>query len=380
MPMKKRLFASTFCAALCAALIACGGDGDGGAEDSGGDSGGGNSAGSGDNGSGGGGSQCVATEGEAVVLAPENLSDDSVIYRMRADDTHLYFSTIDRLFRVPLSGGAAEELYFRDLAIVIYFWLRDDDIVLMEGRRVVSMPKSGGATTELAELADSPSASLDGRIAAELRGDTLYGKSRKGIGEDVEVTYFAVDLTTAESRVLYQGKEGENSGIAVTDEYIYVVSTDESMVPAGEDFPVGVPDILYRVSLAEGGIETVPVGDSPLQLSVVGADAQSVYLNTSPPMSVVDAGIARLPFAGGTPERVLNGSFIFGSVLEHIPFGSTSYLRALDEVFELAATGSARKVGCVQDDAHAMAISGDEIFVAVFQSEGGKSAIVRLAR
>lgn len=375
MAMKKRWFASM----LCAALLACGGDGDGGSV--GGDSGGDNSAGSGDNASGGGGdSQCVATAGNAVVLPPENFSDGSVIYRMQADDTHLYFSTIDRLYRVPLGGGAAEELYFRELAIVIYFWLRDDDIVLMEGRRVLSMPKNGGATTELVELTDSPDASLDGRIAAELRGDMLYGKSRKGFDEDLVVTYFSADLTTGESRVLYQGKEGENSGIAVTDEHIYVVSVDESMVPPGDDLAVGVPDILYRVSLAEGGIEMVSVGDSPLQLGVVGADAQSVYLNTSEPMGVLDAGVARLPFDGGTPERVLDGSFLFGSILEHIPFASTSYLRALDEVFEVAATGSARKVGCVQDDAHSMAITDDHIFVAVFQEEGEKSAIVRLAR
>ncbi len=364
---------------LCAALLGCGGDGGSTDGDGMGASGGGGGSG-GAGGGGSGGSSCVATAGDAVVLAPENLSEGSVIYRMETDTTHLYFSTINRLYRVPLAGGAAEELYFRDLAIVIFFWVRADDIVLMEGRKVVSLPKGGGATTELAALDDSPTTSLDGRITAVLRGDTLYAKSRKGIGDDVEVTYFATDLTTGESRILYQGPEGANSDIVVTSEHLYFTSTDQSMVPADEDFPVGVPDLLYRVPLSGGALEQVSLGDAPLQVALVGADAESLYVNASPPMSALDSGISRVPFDGGTPERVLDGSFLFGSILEHIPVEGKSYLRALDDIYELQTSGAAQKVSCVADDAHSMAVDDDSIFVAIFQKEGEKSGIVRLPR
>lgn len=370
--------------ALCiAAAIACGddgGDGDGGIED-GGSSGMGGSSGAGGSGGGGGGSStCLDPLDQDLVFQPTNLSAGSVIYKVVEDDGVLYFSTIDRLYRVDASGGTPEEIYYRELAIVVQFWVRADDIVILEGSdTLLSLPKDGGDTTELAELPFRVGGGLDGSIDMIVDGDKAYATSVTGSFDEPEViTYYEIDLETFDTRELATGTDELNGSFIKSGDALYVASDDPSVMAEIGDF---VPDLLHRIPIAGGEPELLEVTGEPMRMAMLGADGDDLYVLASSENDFMESGVYRLATSGGEREKVHQQIIVAALTFALHNTPSRTLLRDLDTFYDLPSTGAASKLFCVGGGdytSHGSTATDDAVYVSLFHSDDEDTFIVRM--
>jgi hypothetical protein len=362
-----------------------GGGGDGGLED-GGSAGvggeGGSSGASGAGGSGGGGG-CLDPLAQDLVFQPTNLSEGSVIYQVVEDDGTLYFSTIDRLFRVDGSGGEPEEIYYADLAIVVKFWLRADDLLILDGGdTLLSLPKEGGETTELAVLPFRVESGLDGSVEMIVEGDKAYAKSVSGgIGVPEVVTYYEIDLTSYESRELAMATDELNGSFIKAGDALYVASDDPSAIVDEDDLAAFVPDLIHRIPIAGGGPELVDVEGEPMRMGMLGADGDALYVLARFEDDFTASGVYRVPASGGPREQVHEQIVLFAQTFWIYNTPSRTLLRDLDTFYELPISGTAQELFCVGGGdytSHGSAATDDAVYMSLFHSDDEESFIVRM--
>jgi hypothetical protein len=377
--------------------IGCGddGDGDGGRGD--GDEGSGDGDGTGGDGDGrgdgDGSGTCSSAAALPQVLAPVELSDGSVIYRMAWDDDYVYFASIDKLMRVPQAGGEFEELYDNgEFSTSLPFFVRSEDIVVKTGKKLLSVPKSGGEPSELAELPTQPNGSLDGRIDLIIEGDSAYYRGR--VGTDLSEIY-AVDLSTGEATLLSSTELGRNDPIAKSGDYLYLTSLAPGVEVPEEPAFTPLPKALYRLAISGGDLELVEVnfpGEREFAFSVMGADSTALFLLATPVMegatpSTQDlslAGVYRVPLEGGEAVQLFENLVLFSLTFEQDLVGDTNFLRSVgttDNVHtNMVGETTASLFACLNAEVHAMAASEDAVFLGVFDDGGQTSSIVRIDR
>lgn len=382
--------------AAFASLMACGDDSGGGLEDGGLEDGGledGAAGTSGEGGSGGGGGASGAAGGGPMGGCLDPLEQDlvfqatdlsgGVIYKVVEDDGTLYFSTVDRLFRVEASGGEPEELYFDEFAIVVKFWVRADDILILDGGdTLLSLPKEGGATTELTELPFIVRGGLDGSVAMIIDGELAYAKAAEGgFGEPVVSTFYEIDLTTYETREL--GTTGEVDGAFVKAGDALYFAVDDASAMVDEDDPTAfVPELLWRLSIEGGEPEQVPLEGVSLRMAMLGTDGDSLYaIGRTDANEMLISGVFRIPTSGGTPEQVHDQIVLFALTFAIHNTASQVLLRDLDTFYDLPSTGSATKLFCVGGGAyttHGSTATDEAVFVSLFHSDDEESFIARM--
>jgi hypothetical protein len=346
-------------AALGLSAMGCGSD------DSGGGGGGGAAAAAGSGGSGGGGgttSGCFTPESSG--LFPSGGVGDNVIFQTAVDGDWVYFSTVDTLYRVSVEGGAPEELYHYDLAVLVVFWVRDDHLLIKQGRKLLSMPKSGGATTQVGELTWLPEVSLAGEVDMVVVGDIAFGKQEEqditGVDPTV-VTYFALDLNTyASTELLTVNDLGDNEAIAANASGIFVADVDPA---TGGDF-----ETLFRIPASGGPAEPLTTSTSTARWAAIGAVASGVILLEIPD-GIADTRVLRAPITGGAPEELLTSGLLLVPVVDYIDRGSFGYLRALDTFYRVPTGAAPEEAFCVVPDSHSFAVSDSHAFVGVLGAE-----------
>jgi hypothetical protein len=376
------LWALITCALL--ANVGCGDDSDvdedGGVSGEGG--GGGSGDGDGDGDGDGPGAGCLDPLAEDVIFSPRNLSEGSVIYKVVEDDGMLYFGTIDRIFRVPADGGEPEELYYRELAIVVQFWVRADDILILRGGDTLySLPKEGGEPAELAELPFQVSGGLDGTIDFIVEGDFAYAKTASGGGDEPVVgTYHEVDLTTYETREIVRADNIDGTFVKSGDA-LYIAADDPSVVVEEGDFTAFVPDLLYRVAIEDGAVEPIDVSGEPMKMGMLGADADSLYLLAAAEVRT-NGGVYRLAKTGGALEQVRDTFVLFGLTFAIHSTETKTILRDLDTFYEIPASGPATELFCIGGGSytsHGSTATDDYIWTGVYHSDDEDTFIVRKA-
>jgi hypothetical protein len=343
-----------------------------------------------------GGDDCLGESERDELLAPVDLSDGSVIYRMAIDGDDLYFASLDSLFRIPLAGGEHEQLWTDELAISVPFFVREDDVLIVRGERVLSVPKAGGDATELGMLPDRPSGSLDGRVDFIIDGTTAYMKSESGgLGSDpAEVTFHAVDLDTFEATTLATTEIGDGRPIAKSGDGLFVAGPDPS-VPAADPSGVGPrPALLYRIPTAGGEPTEVEVdfgSEFRFGYNVAGADPGAVFISalalSDNDDDALDAlaqnGLYRVPRAGGEAAQLIEVTAIFNSGVEHDLLGDQNFLRVIttrDEVFSVpvGSTTATHRFCISGTQVHAMAVADDAVYLALYDDARDFSSIVRV--
>lgn len=371
--------------ALCVAVaMACGDDGsggDGGLEDGGNSGTGGNSGAGGSGGTAGGGNgTCLDPLDQDLVFEPTSLSEGSVIYKVVEDDGTLFFSTIDRLYRVDASGGAPEEIYYRELAIVVQFWVRADDIMILEGSdTLVSLPKAGGETTELAVLPFRVGGGLDGSVEMIVEADKAYATSVTGaFGEPKVITYYEIDLETFDARELATATDELNGSFIKAGDALYVASDDPSVMAEIGDF---VPDLLHRIPIAGGEPEPIELSGGPMRMAMLGADGDALYVLASAEGDFMASGVYRVATSGGELEQVHQQIIVAALTFTLHNTPSRTILRDLDTFYELPSTGEASKLFCVGGGdytSHGSAATDDAVYMSLFHSIDEDTFIVRM--
>jgi len=163
--------------------------------------------------------------GAAAVKDPDNpymLIRSVGVRRLVIDATHIYWMDgAANVWRVAKTGGQAQQLAVApEAGTDRRSWhpsllvLRDDDLVFGNGRSIVSVPKSGGATATIATTASHPSwlGASGGDLFWEA-GDTFFGwsgsKEPKSLGSAKDVAPYLMAL---DDHHLYFHQLGQSGG------------------------------------------------------------------------------------------------------------------------------------------------------------------------
>jgi hypothetical protein len=382
------------CSIFAALAFGCGSDSDGG--DGGPGSGGASSGTGGGDGSGGSGTggatsgECAATSDLEEVLAPTELPGGAVVRYLASDGDYVYFSGFRTLFRIPVGGGTHEPLYDAgELSTYIPFFLRDSDLVVLRGTTVLSVPKTGGAPTELATLPDQPYSALDGRVDFLVDGDMAYFKSETGILDDpYETTLYSVDLTDGVSTLLTTTSIGKGSRLAKSGDALYIRGVDpEAPEPADQFEPV--PSALYSIPLTGGDPERVTVtfeDTRRFNFVPVGADDTSVFI-TATALAADDndfgaaqaGGLFRVPRAGGAATRLAQSFQLFNIQSEHHLIGNRNFFRLADTVERIYSLEGEtfEQLLCVDDLVFSITADSQHLYLGISPANSDVSTIVR---
>lgn len=344
----------------------------------------------------GGSATCVPRAELEELLPPTSLSGESVIYRMVLDGDHLYFSSLNTLYRIPKAGGEREQLWTAgDAAVHVPFFVRTGDLLVLRGRQILSLPKAGGEPTELAMLPAAPQVRLDGRADFLVEGDTAFYKTAPGLLSGSEpVSYYRVDLTTGTATLLASSSTVRTGLIGKSGDYLYTAVRDPSLPPASSSNPAPERSVLYRIPIAGGDPESVAtqLGNPARDFSfgVVGADPESVLVSAiALPNSGTDtsqialSGVYRIGLADGVGEQLFRSISLFNLQIEHSLVGDQNYLRSLESTdkFYRAEVGSSsvETLFCLDEAVHASAVDGQHYYVGIFDDAGKLSSIYRRA-
>jgi hypothetical protein len=308
---------------------------------------------------------------EDVLFSPRGLS--SVIYKVVEDDGTLYFSTIDKIFRVAVTGGEPEELYYRANAIVVHFWLHGDELLILEGSDLVTMPKSGGDTTEVATLPYRVPAAIDGTIELIVEGDFAYAYS------ETSATYFEVDLTTYETRVI--ATEAVNGTFIKLGDALYIAADDPSVEVEPGDFGAFVPDLLYRLPIAGGEAEQLEVEGEPMKLAMLGGNGDTLYLLGASESGYPDSGVYEISTSGGELQQVQESVVAFALPFTIHNTETKTLLRNLDTFYEMTGDGTLEELFCVGGGSytsHGSTATDEAVYMSQYHSNDNEAFIVRI--
>lgn len=375
--------------ALAVAALGCGGGDGGGSEPGGGgtgNSGGSNDGGGNTNGTG----SCRTASDLEEVLAPVELPFGAVVRYLASDGEYVYFSGLQTLNRVPASGGTYETLWDGGSGtLYVPFFLRESDLVVVQGREVFSLPKAGGEPTPLATLPATPYGSIDGRLDFLLDGDTAYFKTETGIGDDpVILNLYRVDLETGESTLVTSLDGGKGSRLARSGDALYVRTADPDEPEPTDEFQPR-PSALYRVFTSEGEFERVAVsfpGTRKFSFAPIGGDDESVFLAA---LALPDgdddfgaseqSGIYRVPRDGGEATQLVSSLQILNLQAEHVASGDRSFFRVSDVADTIYSYegGTLEEVICVSDLVYSIAVDAAHVYLGISPSDEDVSTIVR---
>lgn len=366
---------------MVAATIACGG-GDAGP------SGGGDAGAAGSGGSSSGTivvNGCTVPAGSTVVAAPRVYGDESPFYRIVADDTTVFFSTVDEIWTVDRAGGTPSKIYppTPELLTVPPFWPRAADVIVSAGAAQLEViGRSGGPVTATRTLGVGYSASLDGRsdILLDADGNTFYGKQERfgSGGMPSQVTYWTYDFANDMQRALLADSPIGYAKIFVRGgAYLY---TAHASVPGPSDDVT--PNELYRIPVEGGAAQRVPLTGS-FRFNVRGADATHLFLDAQPvPASTTDlGGIYRMPIEGGAPEKLISEFTIFNLLVDIVSQPDRLVIQTFQKFWKVPHGGGAATLLFeipTKCQVHGFTAHGTDAFIGLLDESNGTMQLVRI--
>lgn len=360
------------------ALLVVGACGGGGTAGDGGDGGAGGGAGRG-----GDGEDACVPRGATVVVEPWELGE-GVLRRIAVDEERIFVGTLYDIRSAPRAGGESRQVFStKEIAGWMYpaFWLQGDRLLVGLREELRVLPKEGGAAISTMTLPAPFSSSLDGSadIILDQDGRTFFGKNDPLVlsGKKPAIAYFSFDTETKGSTILLEGVEiGHHKEMVRAGSYLYTAHRTGDPDPSSED-----PDELYRIPVAGGAAEKVPLG-LDLHFDLLGADDTHLFLAgtvvptdyaTNPP------GVYRMPLEGGMPERIVNTYPIMKLVRSWIEMDDHHLLWSVDQVFRIAK-GSGEAVQLTRSRCiHAIAASGSDVYLGLFNEKTGMASVARVA-
>lgn len=327
---------------------------------------------------------CTFPAGATEIAAPQVYG--SVIYKLSLDETHVYFNTIDSVFRVPRAGGTPDSLYTNEAAIVPAFWLRASDLVVSPALDTFeAIPKAGGPATLTKTIDRLYAKQLSGepRLVLEADGNTFFGREDAGVLDDADVAdYFSFELTTsgtATTELIADTAAGYREDFVKRGDAIFTTSHPANPTETAPTDPS--PTKLYRIDTAAQTVTELSLSPS-LRAHVIAVDETHIFLNGRPnPFSISDAGgIYRVPITGGTAEQIIPLA-LGGSFSNTVNLPGFILIRALDNAerfFRVAHDGGAvTPLFTTSCEVHSVTASETDIFVSTFDDENETATIHR---
>lgn len=338
-----------------------------------------------DGGGGGGGSnqQLRCMPSEAIVVAPE-FETGGLIHRVMLDDEYVFVGGFSEIFAAPRSGGPATRVYSSEKEGRIEFfpayWPYDGKLLVGVDDEIRVYPRLGGEVEETISLPFPFSTNLDGRADAfiDRDGKTLFAKNDPLVpdGMTPSVTYFSFDLETRNSRTILGNSDiGSRSTLVKGDDYLYtshVPDKDVGSISAGE---------LYRIPVAGGAPEKLPLELEMAQLNVIGADEAHLYLfGMELPLDAGErpAGLYRLPIEGGTPEKLVVTHAVERNMLVFQDRGDHHVVWASEAAYRIEKGSGEVKTIVRSNCIRGMAADEGAVFLAL-EPEEGRATIVRVS-
>jgi len=220
----------------------------------------------------------------------------AVMASVRADAASIYFLAhgyqIDQsIFRMPRSGGAPQVVYTPTQGAIADFVMDDQNVYFAEGESIFAVPKAGGAPKTLAERKGAQIHDL-----AIDAGRLYWGEQPFGTIGDAETAMWSVgpkDTTPASFGTV--PKDLAINQIGASGDILVFSTIDTS---------------------ANSRIYTMARGGAPVKIDEGGnpmaIDGGDVYFNT-------DAGLKRMPVAGGTGAVITSGIVPYMSAIALTP-------------------------------------------------------------
>jgi hypothetical protein len=282
------------------------------------------------------------------------------IVEIGLDETHVYFITLDALFRAPRDGGDAQKLFTRNLrsgSTLAALWVRANDLVVYQDAwNVFAVPKGAGRVTSLPMLERM----RDGRFAAR-DGQLVAGWNTVVDSQgQPEREYWSLDVESMQVSQLGRvpAPAGDQRGALGEGRLFWV-----------DDPAQRVPDTrLYSMPAAGGGAEEVPVlPRAERGLSLFGAGLGQVYV-------LHESQLSRVPIAGGEIEPLADVEAVDDTSVLQFAASPTGVLLGLHEPrpggrvqrYWLERDAShAALVPCIgQEEGPAFALDGEWIYSA----------------
>jgi hypothetical protein len=378
------------------------------------------------------GGACLA---QLDFLVPYQAYKNSDLFRaITVDGDHVFFRNADNLFRVPLAGGSPAVVASTP-GLTLEFdarptiWVVGDKLVSQTpGEPVfVEAPKSGGTFTPIVNLAHdtNPGSRSTGQQVlhdifsgtgvhahpAIFDGTAFYwvevSSGRKGKrGSSIR----AVPLVGGAERTLYEW-EGELRSLAKAGDRL-VFERTEPNAPAEKEGPghakqkekplLGASHPSYLMSMPAGGGNPETLAHFSNMAGNIGTgevvltDGDTVYVSGFENEDFMKAGLYRISATGHSAlerldDRHINGQgFVYGDRIVFAGQGplephSNRSANPLANNGVVVLTGdrhakSLDRAACIQGNytTHAYAVAGKTLFIAIFNDDDKRTAIVRV--
>jgi len=353
------------------ALAACGGDGGGGG--GGGGSGGGPGSGSGE----------CGIRGLTDVM-PEQAFPSPII-RMELDGDAIFFNVFDAIHSVPRAGGTPTKVYPPPGETAFSyppFWIFGGDLVVGRGDELQVLPKTGAdAVAETRSLPFPYKVWLDGSVDILLADDghTFFAKNDPVniLGDDPPaIDYWSYDFETDTSVTIAEDSTiGHLKRIVLAGTDLYTASRIGDATDPDDD----TADRLYRIPGGGGAPELVPMeGDYRFDL-LGGDDTHLIFLGRPWPQSSDLGGIYRIAHTGGAPEKVANVFYLSSRLaVRFVNRPERMLLWILGDLWSIPhGSGQATRLASTRCNIFAIAMEGDDVYLAIQDDSGERSRIAR---
>lgn len=348
-----------------------GGTAETGAGSSGTSGGGGTSSGSDPD----GGAKCLDPATLNYVLAPRKTASNYVYHFYEAtpnEPNQIFATTIDEVVRVDVDAKTVSTLYGPNGplgATAPHHFLRASDVVVQDGKKLLSIPKAGGSPTALPSFTRGTAGSLAGTSEVYADGDTLYALESGDSGN-----VFKHDLATGAETVLGSEPKSSTSSIRLGPDAIYSYYANSDADNA--------PTTVWKLAKTGGAITPLAFTGAPsdilVPLGVVGTD---LYLLAVVP-SEYGAHVLRASTAGGavTDLGSIGVSLGFKGVQEIFPTAKGIIVRNSSKLFWLPTGANALQPLYCFDGEYALyapVVLGNTLYINVNtdNDEGGVAAL-----
>jgi hypothetical protein len=366
------------------------------------------------------------TEFEYLV-PPQKYADGDLIRAILVDGDQVYYRNMSEAFRVPLAGGAPQNLGKApglSLSGTTVLWAKGDKLLTQSAGEPIFMsaPKTGGAWSNMIDLTAAKhggghdpatrvlravgSRSRSKATRADFDGQTFYFAEVSGgggPGGPARSVLKSVPFTGGEARTLFEAP-GEIGDVTRAGDYLSFLLTEpptKEQVKENEakrkakKYVFGVRGETHLMSLPIAGgsaKKLLRIGPfmSGLGLGGVtlGADGQNLYVSGYREQDLTKPGVFRIDVAtGGIDEidkRVLDGSaFVSGDTLVLIGGGMVDPTK--NDYARMVLTAPRRGkaltlVACTSRNVtlHASFVSGKTALLALFDGATNLAGIARV--
>lgn len=329
---------------------------------------------------------CIHDDAFDFLVPPRSEGDGSFLaYDAHAEGNTIYVSTIQSVFAIDATTGSVTTLYNSPTAIVVHVFVRADDLLVFDKKKLFSVPKTGGTPTELPPFTRTPEFSIVGTLELRLDGNIGYAKE---IGVDPEdtsksiVTYFSHDIASGTETDLGREDRAKFSSFRLGPDGIYSYYPENSADGGPSDTG---PTVLFKIPKAGGPPSVLPYSPGSQRVSPMGFQGSDLLLFGTPlpdaPATDIVGRFLRVPAAGGAVTQLGTTRYFlsFRGQDQTIPVPGGQVLRIVDDLFYLAdGASTVTKVACISGDytMHGTTVIGNTIYASVVN--GNQGGIVRI--